>query len=89
MFSLQSEDLKEINCSASSCSFFLLSIQGYRFEDLSSHRGVIRNTKKCTRVHTGFNVCIPDNDPVSLISQFVEEMNLTAVLLFLQAAVIL
>ena len=37
----------------------------------------------------GFNVCIPDNDPVRLISQFVEEMDLTAVLLFLQAVVIL
>ena len=40
-------------------------------------------------MHTGLNVCIPDNDPVGLISQFMEEMDLTAVLLFLQAAVIL
>ena len=30
-----------------------------------------------------------DNDPVRLISQFAEEVDLTAVLLFLQAAVIL
>ena len=40
-------------------------------------------------MHTGFDVCIPDSDPVRLTGQFAKEMDLTAVLLFLQAAVIL
>ena len=40
-------------------------------------------------MHTGFDVCISNNDLVRLTSQLAKEMNLTAVPLFLQIAVIL